>query len=149
MLEAIDLSTHGDRIYFLNTGGADAILIESEGKFALVDGAEDSDNPRGFEDLAFDGTEDYVVDYQLIADGEVLYNKDYTYGTADGGYGIPVRYDLPENFLDPYASRSVSEFYRRWHVTLGLWFRKYVYIPWEATGKVPSESFSIWRLSGC
>ena len=39
--------------------------------------------------------EDYVVDYQLIADGEVLYNKDYTYGTAEGGYGIPVRYDLP------------------------------------------------------
>ena len=42
--------------------------------------------------------EDYIVDYQLIADGEVLYNKDYTYGTADGGYGIPVRYDLPKNY---------------------------------------------------
>lgn len=39
---------------------------------------------------------DYVVDYQLIADGEILYNKDYTYGEAEGGYGIPVRYDLPE-----------------------------------------------------
>ncbi len=62
MLEAIDLSTHGDRIYFLNTGSADAILIESEGKFALIDGAEDSDNPRDFEELVFDGTEDYVVD---------------------------------------------------------------------------------------
>ncbi len=62
MLEAIDLSTHGDRIYFLNTGSADAILIESEGKFALIDGAEDSDNPRGFENLVYDGTEDYVVD---------------------------------------------------------------------------------------
>lgn len=62
MIEAIDLSTHGDRIYFLNTGSADAILIESEGKYALVDGAEDSDNPRGFEELAFEGTEDYVVE---------------------------------------------------------------------------------------
>lgn len=41
--------------------------------------------------------EDFVVDYQLIADGEVLYNKDYTYGEADGGYGIPLRYDLPES----------------------------------------------------
>ncbi len=40
-------------------------------------------------------TEDYVVDYQLIADGEVLYNQAYTYGEAEGGYGIPVRYDLP------------------------------------------------------
>lgn len=60
--ESVDLTTHGDRIYFLNTGGADAILIESEGKFALVDGAEDSDNPRGFPELVYDGTEDYVVD---------------------------------------------------------------------------------------
>ena len=61
-MEKVDLSKHGDRIYFLNTGGADAILIESEGKFALVDGAEDSDNPRGFENLVFEGTEEYVVD---------------------------------------------------------------------------------------
>lgn len=61
-LEPVDLSAHGDRIYFLNTGGADAILIESDGKFALVDAAEDSDNPRGFSELIYDGTEDYVVD---------------------------------------------------------------------------------------
>lgn len=57
-----DLSQRGDRIYFLNTGGADAILIESEGKYALIDAAEDSDNPRGFPDLVFDGTEEYVCD---------------------------------------------------------------------------------------
>ena len=37
-----------------------------------------------------------MVDYQLIADGEVLDNKDYTYGEANDGYGIPVRYDLPQ-----------------------------------------------------
>lgn len=61
-LEPVDLSAHGDRIYFLNTGGADAILIESDGKFALVDAAEDSDNPRGFPELIYDGTENYVVD---------------------------------------------------------------------------------------
>lgn len=52
----------GDRIYFLNTGGSDAILIESGGKYALVDAAEDSDNPRGFPDLVFDGMEEYVCD---------------------------------------------------------------------------------------
>ncbi len=61
-MEAVNLSTHGDRIYFLNTGSADAILIESDGKFALVDGAEDSDNPRSFPELVYEGTEDYVVD---------------------------------------------------------------------------------------
>ena len=41
--------------------------------------------------------EDYVVDYQLIADGTVYYNQDYTYGKAESGYGIPVRFDLPES----------------------------------------------------
>jgi len=61
-MNTINLSTHGDRIYFLNTGSADAILIESYGKFALVDGGEDSDNPRGFSELIYEGTEDYVVD---------------------------------------------------------------------------------------
>ena len=39
--------------------------------------------------------------------------------------GLPV----PRNFDLPYLSRSVSEFYRRWHITLGTWFRDYVYIP--------------------
>ena len=53
----------GNRIHFLNTGGSDAILLESNGKFALIDCAEDSDNPRGFEDLEFKGYEDLVVDY--------------------------------------------------------------------------------------
>lgn len=51
-----------DKIYFLNTGSADAILIESVGKFALIDAAEDSDNPRNFPDLEFEGTEEYVCD---------------------------------------------------------------------------------------
>ena len=39
--------------------------------------------------------------------------------------GLPV----PRNFDSPYAARSVSEFYRRWHITLGTWFRDYLYIP--------------------
>lgn len=60
-LTSADLTVRGDRIYFFNTGGADAILIESDGKFALVDGAEDSDNPRGFPELVYEGTEEYVV----------------------------------------------------------------------------------------
>lgn len=54
---------NGNRIHFLNTGGSDAILLESDGKFALIDCGEDSDNPRGFEDLEFEGYEDKVVEY--------------------------------------------------------------------------------------
>lgn len=37
--------------------------------------------------------------------------------------------DIPENFNFPYASRSLTEFWRRWHITLSTWFRDYVYIP--------------------
>ncbi|NLG93483.1 MAG: MBOAT family protein, partial [Clostridiales bacterium] len=38
-------------------------------------------------------------------------------------------FQIPENFNYPYISHSVSEFWRRWHITLGSWFREYVYIP--------------------
>lgn len=38
-------------------------------------------------------------------------------------------YNLTENFKQPYFSRSISEFWRRWHITLSTWFRDYLYIP--------------------
>lgn len=52
-----------DRIHFLSTASSDAILLESDGKFALIDCAEDSDNPRGFEDLNYVGYEETVLNY--------------------------------------------------------------------------------------
>lgn len=63
-------------------------------------GEVDVVGPEMWRDLFMNRTDaeiDYVVDYQLIADGTVLTNKDYTYGEAEGGYGVPVRYDLPES----------------------------------------------------
>lgn len=65
----------------------------------------------------------------LIAWTMQLYFDFYGYSLMAKGIGKMLGYDLPDNFLDPYASRTVSEFYRRWHVTLGSWFREYVYIP--------------------
>ena len=38
-------------------------------------------------------------------------------------------YDLTENFQQPYCSSSIAEFWRRWHISLSLWFRDYLYIP--------------------
>ena len=45
------------------------------------------------------------------------------------GIGRMLGFDFPENFLHPYASRSVREFWRRWHISLSTWFRDYLYIP--------------------
>ena len=52
-----------DRIHFMSTGNSDAILLESDGHFALVDAGEDTDNPRGFADLELEGFEQRVLAY--------------------------------------------------------------------------------------
>lgn len=45
------------------------------------------------------------------------------------GLGKMFGFHFPENFNYPYMSKSITEFWRRWHITLGSWFREYVYIP--------------------
>lgn len=45
------------------------------------------------------------------------------------GLGKMMGFRFPENFNNPYISRSISEFWRRWHITLGAWMRDYLYIP--------------------
>ena len=45
------------------------------------------------------------------------------------GMGLMFGFHFPENFDHPYRSRSITEFWRRWHITLSSWFRDYVYIP--------------------
>ena len=66
------------------------------------------------------------------------------------GLGKMLGFNFPENFDHPYISRSVSEFWRRWHITLGSWFKSYVYIPLGGNrcGKLKTLSwnFIIWGL---
>ncbi len=45
------------------------------------------------------------------------------------GLGKMLGFKFPENFNNPYISKSISEFWRRWHMTLGNWMRSYLYIP--------------------
>jgi alginate O-acetyltransferase complex protein AlgI len=54
-------------------------------------------------------------------------------GYTDMAIGLAkmVGIDLPENFDLPYISRSITEFWRRWHITLSSWFRDYVFMPLE------------------
>lgn len=51
------------------------------------------------------------------------------------GIGQMLGFKLPENFNFPYISRSISDFWRRWHITLGAWFRTYLFIPLEFARK--------------
>ena len=51
------------------------------------------------------------------------------------GIGNMLGFKLPENFNFPYISKSISEFWRRWHMTLGAWFRTYLFIPLEFARK--------------
>ncbi len=80
---AYDGSKGGDRIHFLSVGNSDAILLESDGRYALVDCGEDSDNPRGFKSLELEGYEDFVVDYlnEFCADENGQIYLDFIIGT--------------------------------------------------------------------
>lgn len=68
------------------------------------------------------------------------------------GLGKMLGFTFPENFNYPYISRSVTEFWRRWHITLGSWFRDYVYIPLGgnrvSTARFYSNIFVVWFLTG-
>src|SRR5262249_42879186 len=45
------------------------------------------------------------------------------------GLGRMMGFEFPQNFNQPYRSQNITEFWRRWHMTLSRWFRDYVYIP--------------------
>jgi len=58
-----------------------------------------------------------------------LYMDFSGYSDMAVGLGRMLGFSFPENFDHPYRSRSITEFWRRWHITLSGWFRDYVYIP--------------------
>lgn len=58
-----------------------------------------------------------------------LYFDFWGYSLMASGILVCLGFDFIENFHHPYASGSIGEFYRRWHMTLGRFFRDYVYIP--------------------
>jgi alginate O-acetyltransferase complex protein AlgI len=58
-----------------------------------------------------------------------LYFDFWGYSLMAAGIGVMLGFPFITNFDQPYGSGSVSEFYRRWHATLGSWFRDYIYIP--------------------
>lgn len=68
------------------------------------------------------------------------------------GMGRMLGFRFPKNFDFPYVSKSVTEFWRRWHMTLGTWFREYVYIPLGGNRKgalrMVFNLLVVWMLTG-
>ena len=74
------------------------------------------------------------IDYKVAWIGALAYTFQIYYdfsGYSDMaiGLGKMFGFDILENFNYPYVSKSISEFWRRWHISLGSWFREYLYIP--------------------
>ncbi|MCI8816721.1 MAG: MBOAT family protein [Angelakisella sp.] len=68
------------------------------------------------------------------------------------GLGRMLGFRFPQNFDDPYIAKSATEFWRRWHMTLGSWFREYLYIPLGGNRcSFPRQVFNlfvVWAATG-
>lgn len=88
----------------------------------------------------------------IIAFALQLYFDFYGYSLMASGIGEMLGYQTPKNFNYPYISRSMSDFWRRWHITLGDWFKENVYFPLGGSRcsrvKTVRNLFIVWVLTG-
>ena len=95
-----------------------------------------------------------VLFYWLYAVASMLHIYFDFSGYSDMAIGLGriFGFRFPENFNYPYISRSVTEFWRRWHISLGSWFRDYVYIPLGGNRVKPVRwavnILTVWMLTG-
>jgi len=89
-------------------------------------------NPCGkIADLAFgaEGIPFYTAWYGIAAYAFQIYYDFSGYSDMAIGLGLMLGFVFPKNFDSPYHSRSITEFWRRWHLSLSFWLRDYLYIP--------------------
>ena len=88
----------------------------------------------------------------IVAYSLQLYFDFYGYSLMAIGLGRMMGFDFPQNFKNPYMAVSMTDFWRRWHMTLGGWFREYVYIPLGGNrggfAKTVRNMFVVWLLTG-
>ncbi len=104
----------------------------------------------------------YALDYGQLTGilawvGAILYTLQIYYdfsGYSDMaiGLGKMFGFEFLENFQYPYLSKSIQEFWRRWHISLGTWFREYLYIPLggnrKGTARTYANLFLVFFMTG-
>lgn len=81
-----------------------------------------------------------------------IYFDFWGYSLMAIGLGKMLGFHLPQNFNHPYLSLTMTDFWRRWHITLGSWFKEYVYIPLGGNRHGPATTIRnlliVWLLTG-
>ncbi|MDY5648552.1 MAG: MBOAT family O-acyltransferase [Lachnospiraceae bacterium] len=104
-------------------------------------------NTIGFDSLSTPLAWLGIIGYSLQ-----IYFDFYGYSLMAMGLGHMMGFTIPENFRFPYMACSMTDFWRRWHITLGSWFREYVYIPLGGNrcslGRHTLNMLAVWLLTG-
>jgi alginate O-acetyltransferase complex protein AlgI len=101
-------------------------------------------NPCGkIADLAFDAGSLHPLDawYGVTAYAFQIYFDFSGYSDMAIGLGLMLGFVFPKNFDSPYLSQSITEFWRRWHISLSTWLRDYLYLPLGGNRKGPVRTY--------
>lgn len=130
----------GIRIFILGLGSK-VLIANNVG--ALWNSAQDI----GYENISMP-----LAWLSMIAYTLQIYFDFNGYSLMAIGLGKMLGFNFPKNFDFPYISKSLTEFWRRWHITLSSWFREYVYIPLGGNRKGQARTyvnlFIVWFLTG-
>lgn len=101
----------------------------------------------GFDNLSMLGAWIAIIFYAFQ-----IYFDFSGYSDMAKGLGGIFGFSFPDNFMHPYVATSITDFWRRWHITLSSWFRDYVYIPLGgnrcSTKRHIFNLFIVWSLTG-
>ena len=123
---------------------ADSLILSTS---ALADAAAFESNLQALSNLSVEGAWLGMLAYSLH-----IYLDFSAYSDMAIGMGRMIGLHYLENFNYPYISRTVTEFWRRWHISLGTFFRDYVYIPLGGSrcsrGRMIFNTLVVWSLTG-
>ncbi|MBQ3587542.1 MAG: MBOAT family protein [Oscillospiraceae bacterium] len=145
------LNTHEGRITLEGINEGIKLFILGVGKKVLIAnnvGALWTD----IETMGFAAVSTPLAWLGIVAYSLQIYFDFSGYSLMAIGLGKMLGFDFPQNFNLPYISKSITEFWRRWHMTLSGWFREYVYIPLGGNRKGLKRQILnmlvVWFLTG-